>query len=60
MKVNFDMNWYLYLTTALFFLGAIVWTSKDWPNTFVKVLLWGLTIWGAFLALVQSGYVIKL
>jgi len=54
------MNWYLYSTTVLFFLAAIVWNSKDWPNTFVKVLLWGLTIWGAFLALVQSGYVIKL
>lgn len=54
------MNAYLIVTTVLFSLLSVVWTSKNWFNTFIKVTFTGMTGWSIFLLLTQLGYVVKI
>lgn len=53
------MSYYLATTAVFLLLFGVTWTRKDLFNLFVKVTFIGLGIWGLFLYLVSTGYVIR-
>lgn len=42
------MNFFVIISSILFFLLAIIWTKKDWFNLFIKIMFWVMCGFGVY------------
>lgn len=54
-----DPTIYLFISAIVMILLGSIWQMSDWPNIIIKFGLYGLGAWGIFLALIETGYIIK-
>lgn len=53
------MQIFTLVSTVLFVLLWLVWSTKTWTNMLIKITLFGMSAWGAFLSLQAAGYLVK-
>lgn len=53
------MNTYIYISTIIFAVFALVWTSNTWHNVITKVIFFAMVIAGIVLSLESLGYIIQ-
>ena len=54
------MNIYLLVSSIVFLFWGILWTKKDLANLVVKLVFFGLGIWGLVLTGIAYGLVAKI
>jgi hypothetical protein len=53
------MNYYIFISTIIFFFLAMIWNRKDWLNFFIKFGFVVLSIAGGLLSLQILGFIVK-
>lgn len=53
------MTTFLIVSTVLFSLLFLIWKSSDWVNVFIKVLFFGMMLFGIFFTFQALGYIVK-
>jgi len=41
------------------FLLGMIWNREDFPNLIIKIMLIGVSVWGAVLAMMEAGFIIQ-
>ena len=53
-------NWFHLLVSIYLIFHGIWWSKKDLLNLIIKIIFWGLGIWGLILTLKDFGLVLQL
>ena len=53
------MNWYIMVSGIVFALLWLIWSSKTWLNTIIKIVFFVLTAWSAVLNFQAFGWIVK-
>ena len=53
-----NIIYYCIASSIICFILACMWRKENWLNFILKLLMFGLSFWGGFLALQLSGYLI--
>jgi hypothetical protein len=54
------MIWHLAISSLLFGILWISWSTRTWFNVLIKFLLFGMMAWSAGLLMTYQGWLIKL
>jgi hypothetical protein len=59
MSWRYTVNNYIYASTIIFVLLALIWNGKTWPNLFIKATLLFMGVAGIVLSLTALGYITR-
>lgn len=58
MKVSIMLTVYHVLSTILFAILFVIWSSNHWVNTFIKMVLFSMMVFGIISTIYGAGFII--
>jgi len=47
------------IATIIFLFFGIIWTTKTWSNSLLKIIFFFMAVWGIVICLYDYGFIIK-